>query len=157
MRWTNEVTMRRFSMTGLTVPGTCRSVKSGASGNSSQNTSRQRSPPRIPVSQSWTRATLTGGWPRGGSARRGGEPLPPVVEEPEDLGAPRERELGHVAADEAGDAGDQDPHAARLPLLDRREFYLRARGSPVPFRHLGGHAIDGKIAARARPARRAQD
>ena len=49
--------MRRRSITGLTLPGTCRSVKSGASGNSSQKTSRQRSPPRMPVSQSWTRAT----------------------------------------------------------------------------------------------------
>src|SRR6185369_841017 len=48
--------MRRRSMVALTLPGTWSSVKSGASGNSSQATSRQRSPPRIPVSQSWTRA-----------------------------------------------------------------------------------------------------
>ena len=48
--------MRRRSIVALTLPGTCRSVKSGAWGNSSQTASRQRSPPRMPVSQSWTSA-----------------------------------------------------------------------------------------------------
>src|SRR5215831_10898876 len=48
--------MGRFSMTGDTLPGTCSRVKRDASGNSSHRTSRHRSPPRIPVSQSWTRA-----------------------------------------------------------------------------------------------------
>ena len=51
-RWMNEVVMRRCSTTGETEPGTWTSVKRSASGNSSQNASRQRSPPRIPVSQS---------------------------------------------------------------------------------------------------------
>ena len=50
--------MRRSSMIGDTLPGTCSRVKRSAWGKSSQKTSRQRSPPRIPVSQSWTRATL---------------------------------------------------------------------------------------------------
>jgi hypothetical protein len=48
----NEVTMRRRSIVGDTVPGTWSSVKSGAFGKSSQKTSRHRSPPRMPVSQS---------------------------------------------------------------------------------------------------------
>src|SRR5512132_4130997 len=70
--------IRRRSMTADTLPGTWTSVKRSAAGNSSQNTSRQRSPPRIPVSQSWTNATRMA-WIR--SARGGPDPLPPVVEE----------------------------------------------------------------------------
>ena len=58
-RWISEVHRRWRSIVGETLPGTCTSVKRSASGKSSQNTSRQRSPPRMPVSQSWTRATLT--------------------------------------------------------------------------------------------------
>src|SRR5580765_6884363 len=76
--WMNDVVMRRRSTTGETEPGTWTSVKRAASGNSSQNASRQRSPPRIPVSQSWTSATRMA-WIR--SARGGPDPLPPVVEE----------------------------------------------------------------------------
>src|SRR5260370_28020737 len=49
-----------------TLPGTCSNVKRSASGNSSQNTSRHRSPPRMPVSQSWMRATRS---PRSNTAR----------------------------------------------------------------------------------------
>src|SRR6185295_15448890 len=77
-RWMNEVMIRRCSTTEETEPGTWTSVKRSASGNSSQNTSRQRSPPRIPVSQSWTSATRMA-WIR--SARGAPDPLPPVVEE----------------------------------------------------------------------------
>ena len=43
-------------MVGDTDPGTCSSVKSSASGNRSQSTSSAFSPPRMPVSQSCTRA-----------------------------------------------------------------------------------------------------
>src|SRR5258705_8887874 len=80
-------------MTGETLPGTCRRVKRSAEGNSSPNTSRQRSPPRMPVSQSWTSATFafassgTGVLPRSwqpfpaASARGGQVPLPPVGEQ----------------------------------------------------------------------------
>src|SRR5882672_4412213 len=77
----NEVTMRRCSMTGLTFPGTCSSVKSGASAKSSQRTSRQRSPPRIPVSQSWTRATRAPGITPAPLARARGDALSPVLEQ----------------------------------------------------------------------------
>src|SRR5512147_1232894 len=73
--------MRRRSMTGDTVPGTWRRVNRSASGKISQNTSRQRSPPRIPVSQSWTRATRIGPPGRAGSARCRPDALAPVVEE----------------------------------------------------------------------------
>ncbi len=68
--------MRCRSITGLTLPGTCSRVKSGASGNSSQATSRQRSPPRIPVSQSWTRAT------RGAAGEAAGRPRSLSAREP---------------------------------------------------------------------------
>ena len=52
-----EARIRMRSIRSDTDPGTWISVKSVASGKSSQNTSRHRSPPRIPVSQSWTSAT----------------------------------------------------------------------------------------------------
>ena len=41
-------------------PGTWISVKSSASGNRPASSSSTRSPPRMPVSQSWTRTTFTG-------------------------------------------------------------------------------------------------
>ena len=53
-----DVRMDRRSMVGDTEPSVWSSVKTGASGNISQKASRHRSPPRIPVSQSWTSATF---------------------------------------------------------------------------------------------------
>src|SRR5258706_15872544 len=53
-------------MIGETLPGTCSSVNRSASGNSSQKTPRHRSPPRMPVSQSCTRATRS---PRANAVR----------------------------------------------------------------------------------------
>ena len=41
------------SMLCETLPGTCSKVKTSASGNSSRNCSNTRSPPRMPVNQSW--------------------------------------------------------------------------------------------------------
>src|SRR5262245_13860740 len=76
----NDVMIRRRSMTGETEPGTWSSVNRSASGNSSQKTSRQRSPPRIPVSQSCTRATFMAQAPVTRSASRARHPLPPVVQ-----------------------------------------------------------------------------
>src|SRR5579859_4260096 len=46
-------------MAGETEPGTWTSVNSDASGNRSHKTSSAFSPPRIPVSQSWTNAIRT--------------------------------------------------------------------------------------------------
>src|SRR3954463_14194817 len=54
----NDVCGRRRSIVGDTDPGTWTSVKSSASGNRSHRTSSAFSPPRIPVSQSWTKASL---------------------------------------------------------------------------------------------------
>ena len=54
---TNEVRIGRASMRDDTDPGTRTRVVSGASGKISQTASRTFSPPRMPVSQSWTRAT----------------------------------------------------------------------------------------------------
>lgn len=57
-----EYAARSLKQHGLLVaPATCSSVKSVASGKSSQKTSRTFSPPRKPVSQSWTRATRISG------------------------------------------------------------------------------------------------
>ena len=50
--------MRRRSMPADVEPGTCSSVKMSASGYSSPMASRTFSPPRIPVSQSWTMAVV---------------------------------------------------------------------------------------------------
>src|SRR5512144_2349892 len=74
-----DVATWRRSITGDTEPGTWTSVNRSASGNSSQKTSRQRSPPRIPVSQSWTSATRMAWIPR--SVRGASDPRAPVVEE----------------------------------------------------------------------------
>src|SRR5215471_4848153 len=53
--------------------------------------------------------------------------LAPPANGAEDLGALRERELGHMAADEAGDAGDQDPHVPHAsPSLDRADYTVAA-------------------------------
>src|SRR5712691_10068580 len=68
-------------MIGETAPRTCRRVKRSASGKSSQKTSRHRSPPRIPVSQSWTSATLMAGAGGARSARGGPGPLAPVAQQ----------------------------------------------------------------------------
>src|SRR5258705_5386930 len=76
-----EVRMGRRSMVGDTEPGVWSRVKTGASGNSSQKTSRHRSPPRIPVSQSWTRATFMVTRRPAASAGRRHRPLAPVREE----------------------------------------------------------------------------
>src|SRR4051794_25736231 len=54
----NDVCGRRRSIAGDTDPGTWTSVKSSASGNRSHRTSSAFSPPRMPVSQSWTNASL---------------------------------------------------------------------------------------------------
>src|SRR4030095_14285258 len=100
-----------------------------------------------PVSQSWTRATLTGEWPRGGSARRGGDPLPPVVEE-----------LGERALE-----GDLDLPAGGPLDLARIPLQLHHVGGREPRRigahrdalHAGTleeevqHLLDGPGAARA--------
>src|SRR5262249_28651646 len=67
-------------MSGATEPGTWSNVYRSASGKSSQKTSRQRSPPRIPVSQSCTRATLMAQAAATRSAGRARNPLPPVVQ-----------------------------------------------------------------------------
>src|SRR6266542_4002174 len=85
-RWMNEVITRRRSMTGVTEPGTWSRVKRSASGKSSQKTSRHRSPPRIPVSQSCTSATLMAGVAGARSARRGPGALAPVAQEVHDVG-----------------------------------------------------------------------
>src|SRR6266508_4510180 len=82
-RWMNEVITRRRSMTGATEPGTWSRVKRSASGNSSQNTSRQRSPPRIPVSQSCTKATFM-------ARRLGGGLRPPSDASPQESGVRRQ-------------------------------------------------------------------
>src|SRR5712692_7666838 len=77
-----EVVIRRRSIVSDTEPGTWRSVKRSAAGKSSQKTSRQRSPPRMPVSQSCTRATLMAGRPRARpSGGRAPDAVPPVVQE----------------------------------------------------------------------------
>ncbi len=52
----------RASSSGATEPFTWRRVKMGASGKSRARERRTFSPPRIPVSQSWTRATFSS-WP----------------------------------------------------------------------------------------------
>src|SRR5882724_8560361 len=75
-----EVRMGRRSMVGDTEPGMWSRVKTGASGNSSQKTSRHRSPPRIPVSQSWTSATFMVTRRPAASAGRRHRPLAPVRE-----------------------------------------------------------------------------
>ena len=77
----NEVRMGRRSMVGDTEPGAWSRVKMGAVGNSSQKTSRHRSPPRILVSQSWTSATFMVGRRPAASAGRRHLPLAPVREE----------------------------------------------------------------------------
>src|SRR5215813_2668047 len=77
----NDVMIRRRSMMGETEAGTWSNANRSASGNSSQKTSRQRSPPRIPVSQSCTRATFMAQAPATRSAGRARHPLPPVVQE----------------------------------------------------------------------------
>src|SRR6266478_6566456 len=116
MFWMNDVVMRRRSIVSDTEPGTCRSVKRSAAGKSSQKTSRQRSPPRMPVSQSCTSATFMvlgrgrrrPGNPteaRAGSAQRAPDALAPVVQELReralewDLGPPPRRllDLGGIA------------------------------------------------------------
>src|SRR5574338_411138 len=51
--------MRSASIRGEVEPGTWTSVKSSASGNIPAISSSTRSPPRRPVSQSWTRTTFT--------------------------------------------------------------------------------------------------
>src|SRR5688572_3266730 len=58
--------MSRASSSGQTEPFTWSRVKIGASGNSRASESRTFSPPRMPVSQSWTSAT------RGGAGRADG-------------------------------------------------------------------------------------
>src|SRR5262245_6895932 len=101
----NDVTIRRRSMTGETEAGTWSNVNRSASGNSSQKTSRQRSPPRIPVSQSCTRATFMAQAPARRSAGRARHPLSPVVQELREralegnLGLPSRRllDLGGIA------------------------------------------------------------
>src|SRR3990170_482403 len=73
--------IRRRSISGETEPGTWTSVNRSASGKSSQKTSRQRSPPRIPVSQSWISATRMAIPGSDSLAGDGGNPPAPVVEE----------------------------------------------------------------------------
>src|SRR5215471_6361663 len=77
----NDVTIRRRSITVETEAGTWSNVNRSASGNSSQKTSRQRSPPRIPVSQSCTKATFMAQAAARRSAGRARHPLSPVVQE----------------------------------------------------------------------------
>src|SRR5689334_7469153 len=76
-----DVRMSRRSMVGDTDPGIWSRLNSGASGNSSQKTAKRRSPPRIPVSQSWTSATFMAPSARRASAGRRTRPPAPVVEQ----------------------------------------------------------------------------
>src|SRR5262245_63488005 len=55
-RWMNDVCGRRRSIDGDTDPGMWTSVNNSASGKRSHSTSSARSPPRMPVNQSWTKA-----------------------------------------------------------------------------------------------------
>jgi len=49
-------------MVADTDPGTCSRVNNSAAGYRSQSTSSTFSPPRIPVSQSWTKAIFIKEW-----------------------------------------------------------------------------------------------
>src|SRR5215813_5009964 len=60
-RWSGDVWMGTVSTSGPTLPGTCRRVKISAPGNRRTSCASTSSPPRRPVSQSWTSATrITG-------------------------------------------------------------------------------------------------
>ena len=57
-RWSPDTRIVRASISSETVPGKWKSVKRSARGKISRMASRTFSPPLIPVSQSWTTATL---------------------------------------------------------------------------------------------------
>src|SRR5215472_344027 len=141
-------------MTGATEPGAWTRVNRSASGKSSANTSRQRSPPRMPVSQSWTSATRTGVARR--SARGGPDPLPPVVEELDEGALEGNRRLPaegpldlrrialedhHVGRAEAGGI-DPDGDPLHRGLLQKEVQHLLDRPRPPRAKvvHLAGLA-----------------
>ena len=65
-RWIKEVSIRCRSITCDTEPRRCTSVKMSAAGYRPHSASSTRSPPRMPVSQSWMRAVRMRGLYRPG-------------------------------------------------------------------------------------------